>query len=517
MKALRVSWRALTREHETSATFSVVVVCLYMVFLVWAHVHHEAWRDEIHPWIIAKRAQGFWDIATGDRIYDGHPPLWYWYLRLWTWITHRPWGLHAANIAVMGAAALLLLRFGPFARVLKLGLLASYQVTFEYGVVSRNYGLGLLLVMIFCVRFHPLRPRLIGQAAVLGLLGLSSVYGLLIAACLFLTLVPLAMRVGRAPVAPITIDLTLSPRLLGAALLLMTATAFSLYTTTPPDPNPASPGWNFAALDGPALGAAARRLIITFFPVRYFDGPRYWGNVWAFWGDHPTVLSAATVALLLLLPLSLTPPWTSPPIFLLGAGMMAIVQISRYTGGPRHWGHWLILYLALCWISRRLYPRRRHLLSSAILAVAILFQFESLLAAVGRDRVDLFSGGPEAAAFIEKHGLQDLPLVAGPEDSVTSVTGHLGRVFISAESEEVNETMVFHGRRRPFDESALVARAVEVGGARHSAVLLVSNRALPAPADPGIKFEELFRNSQDGPHGENFVIYRLWSDTWRKP
>src|SRR4051794_2555913 len=98
MKPVRAAWRALAREQETSATFSLVVVCLYLGFLVWTHVHHEAWRDEIHPWIVAKRAQGFWDIATGDRIYDGHPPLWYWYLRLWTWITVRPWGLHAANI-----------------------------------------------------------------------------------------------------------------------------------------------------------------------------------------------------------------------------------------------------------------------------------------------------------------------------------------------------------------------------------------------------------------------------------
>ncbi|MBC8133136.1 MAG: hypothetical protein H7X95_09160, partial [Deltaproteobacteria bacterium] len=384
MKRLRSTWSVLVRDHETSATFSVIVACVYVAFLVWAHAHHEAWRDEIHPWIVAKRAQGFWDIATGDRIYDGHPPLWYWYLRAWTWVTHRPWGLHAANIAVMGAAALLLLRYGPFARVLKIGLLASYQITFEYGVVSRNYGLGLLLVMVFCVQFHPLRPRLVTQAGVLALLCLSSVYGTIIAASLFITLVPLGLR-ARLSTAPTSFDVSLNPRLVIAGLLLLGALACCIYTTTPPDPNPASPGWNFAALDVTTVGAAARRMVITFFPVRFFDGPRYWGNVWAFWGEHQTVLTVVTVAMLLLLPASLIPPWSQALVLYFGAGLMAIVQIARYTGGPRHWGHWVILYLALCWISRRLYPRRRHLLSSVILTVTILFQFESLLAAVGRD------------------------------------------------------------------------------------------------------------------------------------
>ncbi|MBC8132593.1 MAG: hypothetical protein H7X95_06400, partial [Deltaproteobacteria bacterium] len=354
------------------------------------------------------------------------------------------------------------------------------------------------------------------QAGVLALLCLSSVYGTIIAASLFITLVPLGLR-ARLSSAPTSFDVSLNPRLVIAGLLLLGALAVCIYTTTPPDPNPASPGWNFAALDVTTVGAAARRMVITFLPVRHFDGPRYWGNVWAFWGEHQTVLSVVAVAMLLLLPASLIPPWSHALVFLFGAGLMAIVQIARYTGGPRHWGHWVILYLALCWISRRLYPRRRHLLSSVILTVTVLFQFESLLAAVGRDRVDLFSGGQEAAAFIEDKGMQDLPLVAGPEDSVISVTGHLGRVFISSESEEVNETMVFHGRRRPFEEKALVARAIGVGSTRRAPVLVLSNRPLPPPEDPLIKFELLFRNSQDGPHGENYFVYRMWADKWKVP
>src|SRR6185436_15565941 len=74
---LRRVFRAAGRAYETGWVFSIA-------YLIWAHLHHEFWRDEIHSWSIARGADSFADILTGDRVYEGHPPLWFWYLRVWS-------------------------------------------------------------------------------------------------------------------------------------------------------------------------------------------------------------------------------------------------------------------------------------------------------------------------------------------------------------------------------------------------------------------------------------------------
>jgi uncharacterized membrane protein len=151
--------KALVKDRETGWTFTLLLCLPYLAFLIWMHAHHEMWRDEIHAWTLARLARGFSELVTGDRIYEGHPPLWFWYLRVWTWFVKSAWGIQAATIAASMAAAVLLARFAPFPRYLKVLLLFSYYYGFEYTVMSRNYVLGWLLVCVFCALYHQVRVR----------------------------------------------------------------------------------------------------------------------------------------------------------------------------------------------------------------------------------------------------------------------------------------------------------------------------------------------------------------------
>ena len=142
------------------------------------HAHHEMWRDEIHAWTLSRLAHGFSELVDGDRIYEGHPPLWFWYLHLWSWFVKSAWGVQAATIAAATAAAVLVARFAPFPRYLKVLLLFTYYFGYEYTVMARNYVLGWLLLCLFCALYHPYRTRYVALAVALGLLSLTSVYGL---------------------------------------------------------------------------------------------------------------------------------------------------------------------------------------------------------------------------------------------------------------------------------------------------------------------------------------------------
>lgn len=522
--------KVFTRDRETDWRFTALICVPYLAFLIWMHVHHEMWRDEVHFWTLARLAQGFGELVTGDRIYDGHPPLWYWYLHVWSLFVKEAWGLQAATVAAGIAAAVLLVRYAPFPRYLKVLLLCSYYIGYEYTVVSRNYVLGWLLLCLFCALYHPLRVRHFALAVVLSLLSLTSVYGLVMGLCLLMYLVLDNFRFslsssgstpssGSAPPAspPVTFSLSASPRLLGAIAIAAAAIVFSAISVQPPasDPNPFSRDWSFASLNADAIPDMLTRLVAGFIPLRPFTAG-FWISSLTLWDAGSVWSSYVGCGLLLLALLALLPSWRLMLTYLAAVATMEVVQTARYRGDPRHWGHYFIFFVAACWLARTALPRRRHLLSTLLLVGVLGFQVESFLAATGGDTQAVFSGGRETAAFIRRAGLQDLPIVAGPDWFVITVTGYLLRPFVSVETEEIHDTVVFHGRRRGFSSRALVDRAAQLSRERQSPVLIVTNQPVPPPP-PGSTLSWLFTSRPGTLGDEIFSVYRVQAEGLTAP
>jgi hypothetical protein len=506
--------QVLTRDRETSWWFTAVVCVPYLAFLIWMHVHHEMWRDEVHSWTLSRLAQGFGELVTGDRSYEGHPPLWFWYLHVWSWLTKEAWGIQAATVTAAIAAAALLVRFAPFPRYLKVLLLCSYYLGYEYTVMSRNYVLGWFLLCLFCAAYHPLRVRYLASAVILSLLSLTSVYGLAMSVCLLMFFVldnfrfSLAWARSSPPAGPpATFTLSASPRLLGAFALTSAAILFCAVSLQPPDPNPFSRDWNFGALNADAVPDMLARLVGGFIPLRPFSAA-FWTSSLTLWDGNSGWSNIVGVGLLLAALVALYPSWRLMLSYLAAVVIMELFQTTRYRGDPRHWGHYFVFFLAATWLARLARPRRRHLLSTLLLLGVLGFQIESFLAATSGDTRTVFSGGRETAAFIRRAGLQDLPIVAGPDWFVITVTGYLLRPFVSVETEEVHDTVVFHSRRQGFSARALVDRAASLSRERRSPVLVISNQPLP-PAPPGSTLSWLFTSRPGSLGDEIFSVYRM--------
>jgi len=159
-------------------------------------------------------------------------------------------------------------------------------------------------------------------------------------------------------------------------------------------------------------------------------------------------------------------------------------------------------------LLRTTLPKRRHLLSTVLLVVMAGVQVESFIAATVGDSRFVFSGGRQTAAFIRRSGLQDLPIVAGPDWFVITVTGYLERPYISVETEEVNQTVVFHGRRRGFSAKELVNRAAAVSRERRSPVLVISMVSLPSPP-PGATMTWLYTSKPGTVGDEVFSVFKV--------
>jgi hypothetical protein len=502
--------RLLAKSRESGWTFTLGVCIPYLAFLIWMHVHHEMWRDEIHAWTLSRGAHGFAELVSGDRIYAGHPPLWYWYLHIWTWFTESPWGIQAATVTAATAAAVLLVRFAPFPRYLKVMLLCSYYIGYEYAVIARNYVLGWLLLCLFCALYHPYRIRYFALAIALALLSLTSIYGLIM--CIFLLAFFILDQIRVSPARPgsqpTEVTFVTSPRLL-ATLAIVTATmVFCVLTIEPPDPNPFAPSFNFGALTSSALPDMMHRVNASFLIWIKATMPEFRSDSCTFW-DNPSGWSKYVGgALVLLTTLALYPAWRLMLSYVAAIATMLAFQQARYVGTTRHWGHFLMFFVGACWLVRSQFPKRSHWLSTVLLTAILAIQSRSFVAGAVLDTREVFSGARDTAAFIRGAGLQDLPIAGGPDFYVASVAGFLHRPFFAAETAEVDDNVVFHNRRRPFSENELMNRAVAILRERQNPVLIVTTQGLPDPP-AGITRTLLFTSRPCIIGDEIFFVHRL--------
>jgi hypothetical protein len=192
----------------------------------------------------------------------------------------------------------------------------------------------------------------------------------------------------------------------------------------------------------------------------------------------------------------------------MGIGLVSVFSMIRWGGDMRHLGNMFLLFLGAAWVRRLKAPRRNHLLSTLLLVIIGCFQFKSFVVAARADWKYAFSGGKAMAAWIEKAGLRDLPIIAGPDAIVLTVTSYLDRPYISSQSEEFNATQVFHSRRRGFSSEALVERAAKEVKAKHRPVLVLSSYPVPASAGGGPKLKLLHQERSDV-MDEPFWLYRM--------
>jgi hypothetical protein len=147
--------------------------------------HHVMWRDEVGVFSVATRSTS-WVALFSDLHHEGHPVLWYAVLRVGYSITHSNLVLPIASLLIAACAAFLVLRFAPFPLWTRLLIVFGVFLAHEYSVVSRNYGIGILLMFVACVSFTDRNQRPIRLGVVLALMANTSIHAALAAMCFLL-------------------------------------------------------------------------------------------------------------------------------------------------------------------------------------------------------------------------------------------------------------------------------------------------------------------------------------------
>jgi hypothetical protein len=448
---------------------------------------HEPWRDELQAWLVAERA-GSWTELFANLRYEGHPVLWYALLHALAGWTRSPAAMQALHGLVACGFVFVFLRFAPFPIALRALFPLGYFAGFEFALVSRAYGLGVLLAFGACALLAPgsagLPPRPYARVGVLlMLLAHTSSFGLLLAGGIGAALAVEVLGAWRRG----------APRpgsraaLAAGAGLLALGVALSIAQIAPEPDNTFTPRRFFSfAWDAARFEAVARQLVGVFAPLPE-AGQQFWETSWLESRLPDAAVAWVAAALLLVSALALA---DSPPALACHAAVAAGVLAASYYTVLFHFryvGHVWIAWLVACWLAaaplagRPAPPgalaRAARGLRGWLLALFLVAQAAGGVAADARDRVLPFSTSAQAARWIRERGLAELPIVGVPDYVASPLAAWLERDLYSVERGAWGSFVVWDSRRlAPIGWSQIAAALDRVLGESGGEALLVLDR-----------------------------------------
>ena len=491
--------------------FALAVTLAYAATLAVVLGRHEPWLDELQAWMLARDSASLGALRANAR-YEGHPLLWHALLFAASRVSRAPEAMQALNWALATAGAYVTARYAPFGRVQR-GLLAfGYFGLFEYGVVSRSYALGALLLAAACA-LHA-RGRRWSAAAALALLAQAHAYGALVAGAFAAAAAAEYLAWDRAARRP-----RLLPGGRGALGLLAAVGAAGLVSAAQAVP-PADAFFGAVrpTRDRPAelvdalrpLGAVARAYLPV--PARsawpglwetsaldFFTNRLEWRGVGAgaAWLLVYGAVSAAMVAV------AGAALWRRRGAFLLyalGTGAILLFGLVRFPGTLRHHGQlFLVLVAALWWaadagpvVGASARPRVRGWrawVAGPLFSALLVTHVAAAAVLVAADVRYPFSGARATAELLRRRGLDALPFVGAPRTTAVTVAGFLDRPVYHVEEGRVG-TYAMWGRAPAADppDSAVYAAARAYLRSGAPAVVVVTGHALPpAPGDLAVE------------------------------
>jgi hypothetical protein len=452
-------------------------------------LHHEMWRDELEAWDIARTSGSIAELRAGTR-YVGQPPLWPLALYAVTRVTSDPRAMQALNLAFVTAAIAVLSAWAPFGTWQKWLFAFGYFPFFEYGMISRPYGLGLLLLTGACASLSGDRRRPLRVAAWFSLLALCHFHATLIVIAALAAGVGLSVLGRRRPSAGEAAGFALVVAAVGLAVAL----------AIPP------PGSSY--LHPFRLDLDAERTIETLshlwrgyvpFPV----------PIDSFWNHNlldrwPLVEAAGGLAIAAAFAWGLRRRMAAALMFFSGTSALLLFSYMQLMGQTRHDGQLFLILVMASWlaVARGIdMPRWAQRLFSSLLAVNTA---AGAFAAFQDLRLPFSQSGAVAEA-LRAPEFADLPIVGDVDFAAAAVAARLQRPIYLASQGRFGTHVEWSNERSRAGRSEVRKIAGRLVHERHSHVVLLLDYVL----DPLGRVEPLGCFEGAIVANETYCLYRI--------
>lgn len=545
---------ALAAEPREGAFVFWLTVAFFAV-CAFTTLHHQMWRDELQAWMLARDSASL-PALFRELKYEGHPGLWYVLLFFLTRFTHAPEAMQALHVGIATAGACVVARFSPFTKLQRGLLVFGYFSLFEYGAISRNYGLGMLLTFVLCAVWRRQWRRPIVPALVLVAMAHTNIYTFILALafCVSATMRFVFDRQFRQTL------LTMPMQAIGAVALVLVGMGLSALQLRPPPDSAFVVGWHF--WPGPESlyeGASASRFAVAKVAAQklaaaigtiwkaYVPIPKpqmeFWNtNIlqgrWSFFQPLPAVLLIAWVVALLR-----RRPWA---LVFFGVGVTALVTFTyaKYFGYLRHQGAQFVLLIAALWLAGdaardnvseepalaapaqpgrilEYAARGKNAPESSIRLMLVSGVFTALLAihaivallACGIDWFVPFSASRQTARYLQQQHLAVHPIVGHWDYTASALSGLLDRPVYLADSRRLGTFIRWTNSRFAVTTEVTMDFARKLARERHEPVIVLltpdpsESTFLPPSPRPGLR--ELAHFDRSIVIDERFWVYEI--------
>ncbi|MEM7757847.1 MAG: hypothetical protein AAF298_06955 [Cyanobacteria bacterium P01_A01_bin.40] len=491
--------------------------------------HHEMWRDELEAWLLARDSVSITNLLENLK-YTGHPALWYLCLYVLAKITPNPTIIQFLQLVIATGIVLIVVYYGKFTKLQKALFCFGYFPLYEYGVISRSYGLGVLLIFSFCALFCSQNRNFILIAISLGLLAHTSIYGFIFAFTFALLLMLMGTRNRDERQKLLLSQKNLKSKLVIAAAIYLFCMSTAMLQMIPP--SNASYKGNLSVVTKQnkskenKVNSTSNQKSAKLSPVKIIErtSTSIWrsyvpipdvsqNNIWGsnFISDNNNFPEIASLDSASLITASFSLIWLivfgfifrhsyqAFWVYILGNFIMIIFSFVVKVPEIRHYGHLFILLIACYWI----YNHNRYVQPSLVsltkldvnpltrnfcqvLLTTILFIH--LCAGIMMYSVDLvrpFSNSQKVAQFIRENQWENSVIVGSKDVYVSPLSAWLNKKIYYPETESFDTFTVWTSQKNKKSNQNLspqdILHQIETLKEHHSEnILLVLDQELKA-------------------------------------
>ena len=524
------------KRHSAQKTDTRYAIGLTTGFLIlggFTAFNHEMWRDEIQAWLLARDSASFFELFAHLK-YEGHPGLWHLCLMPLSRITASPVIMQVFHLLIAGVTVYLFVRYAPFNWLQKFLFCFGYFVLYEYAVIARNYALGLLLLILFCVLFRERYKRPLWIGGILFLLAHTSVHALIVTIAISFALFCeyFLMKIARFRPAP-----TNNTQVWLSFALICMGILTSVLQLKPPVDTGFAVGWKFD-YETSHLFKVIKLISRAYLPI-----PK---PTLHFWNSHqletyPLFQTLQMPLCFLLIFCGVVLTYKRPTALLIyltsTLGLLAFFYV-KYYGSIRHHGFLFLTFVMVAWIYResarletaptvkkRAFSillttlRRsrapdldhRERAFSILLTLILACHFIGGVTAVFMENRHIFSCGKQTAEYIKAQGMREMPMVGDTDFAVSTVVGYLEKEAIYYPRGSRFGSFIRWDAARtaevPTADVLEAARTLSMETSR--AVLLILNRAVNARLQEQYRLIDVARFTGSIVGDEEFFIYRM--------
>lgn len=458
--------------------------------------HHEPWRDELQCWEIARQSTSLPDLFYNSR-YEGHPSAWYLLLFAITRFTSSFVAVQCLHWLLSLASVGLLLFRAPFAFWQKILLVFGYFFLYEYGVLTRNYALGMLLAFSICSLIQDWRRHWLAISILIFALMQCSVFALLLACAL----VPPFFLKGLNAIKKN--ELGWGRWMLGGAVVLA-GLLLSANDMAPPPDTAYAIGWKWT---NPEWRQALDGFFKAMLPMPPWE-LHGWGHHilenYLDWGQRTTVETVGAVLLLIGCILSLRKSPFALSFFLLAWLGISLFLAVKFTGYIRHHGHFYLAYIMALWLGGE--PVNRGF-TKVFLPFILIIQMASVVPLAYFDLRFPFSQSRMVADFLRQHHIQNRFIVGEYDYATSPVAFHLRRPIYYPNQRRNGSYLLWSNEQGAFKYKDIVP--VTMGLCQvHGNLLLLTSYPIPAEnLNDSIKVVQAFYPAMEG--SEEYYLYEV--------